>query len=262
MKIKLLLSVIVPLLSAVLSMNAFGAEPRTQICNFDGENASKIYSLTTMPGLGTTFKLPDGVKIDDFVVTDGTNFYSESNGVIGIVTPRVFGKSTSVIIYTDTDQLFVFNLSSEESDVVDQLVVVDINDQRLFRTRVRSEAAAIAQDQSARQAAQYEANLERESNAIRRQLLFSINSNYTVTGNVFSIEGVSDDGVFTYVKLARSQERPVVYFGRGGKPKELEVIRYTDEGDYYVIHRVLTAADKDRGFVLKLGDRISEIRRK
>ena len=233
--------------------------PRTQVCDFDGENSSKIYSLVTMPGIGTTFRLPDGVKITDFVVTDARNFHAESNGVIGIVTPITLDRSTSVNIYADNDKLYVFNLSSHQSYVVDQLVVIQSSDQQLFKQRVRTEAQAIAQDQSAVMAARYEADLEKETAQIRRQLLFSINSDYRVTGN-FAIDGVSDDGIFTYVKLPRSIERPVVYIGEAGKPKDLEPVKYTDEGDHYVIHRVLTPSDK--GFVLKLGDRASEIRRR
>ena len=234
--------------------------PRTQVCDFDGENAAKIYSLVTMPGIGTTFRLPDGVKITDFVVTDTRNFHAESNGVIGIVTPIALDRSTSVNIYADNDKLYVFNLSSRQSTIVDQLVVVQSSDQQLFKQRVRSEAQAIAQDQNAAMAARYEADLEKETAQIRRQLLFSINSDYRVTGNAFNIDGVPDDGVFTYVRLARSIERPVVYLGEAGKPRDLEPVKYTDEGDYYVIHRVLTPSDK--GFVLKLGDRTGKIRRR
>jgi len=240
--------------------NVFAQTPRTQICNFDGENESKIYSLVTMPGIGTTFSLPDGVKITDFVVTDTRNFHAESNGVIGIVTPITFDKSTSVNIFADNEKLYVFNLSSRSSSVVDQLVVIQSSDQQLFRNRVREDAQRMAQDQSAALAARFEADLEKETTQVRKQLLFSINNNYRITGNVFAIDAVSDDGIFTYIKLARSIERPVVYLGEAGKPKELELVKYTDEGDHYVIHKVLSPQDK--GFVLKLGDRTSEIRRR
>jgi hypothetical protein len=130
----------------------------------------------------------------------------------------------------------------------------------MFQTRVRSEAQTIAQDQKAALTAQFEADLEREIAQVRRQLLFGLNTNYRITGNVFAIDSVSDDGIFTYVRLAKSQERPVVYLGEANKPKDLEVIKFTDEGDHYVIHRVLTPSDK--GFVLKLGDRTSEIKRR
>jgi len=44
--------------------------------------------MTTTMGIGTTFRLPDGIRIKDFVVTNPANFHAESNGVIGIVTPR------------------------------------------------------------------------------------------------------------------------------------------------------------------------------
>jgi type IV secretory pathway VirB9-like protein len=251
-----------PIITVLLLAGTAFAQPtpRTQICDFDGENAAKIYSLVTMPGIGTTFRLPDGVKITDFVVTDTRNFHAESNGVLGIVTPIALDKSTSVNIYADNDRLYVFSLSSRQSTIVDQLAVIQSTDQKLFTQRVRSEAQVIAQDQSAAMAARFESDLEKATVQIRRQLLFSINSNYRIAGNIFSIDAVSDDGVFTYVKLARSIDRPVVYLGEVSKSKELETVKYTDEGDYYVIHRVLTPSDK--GFVLKLGDKTSEIKRR
>ena len=257
MRIKFLLSFVLLISGSVYAANP---EPRTQICDFDGENASKIYSLTTMPGIGTTFRLPDGIKITDFVVTDTRNFHAESNGIIGIVTPITLDKSTSVNIYADNDKLYVFNLASRDSYFVDQLVVVQSSNMQLFNQRIRGEAQVIADEQRARLAARYEADLERQNAQLRKHMLFTVNSDYRVTGNLFNIDRVSDDGVFTYVWLAKSQDRPVVYIGEAGKPKELETVKYTDEGDHYVIHRVLTRTDK--GFVLKLGDKTSEIRRK
>jgi type IV secretory pathway VirB9-like protein len=204
--------------------------------------------------------LPDGVKINDFVITDSRNFHSDSNGVIGIVTPIALDRSTSVNIYADNDKLYVFNLTSQNAGVVDQLVVIRSSDQQLFKQRVREDAQKIAQNQRAEMAVRYETDLEKETAQIRKQLLFSVNNNYHVTGNVFAIDAVSDDGIFTYVKLARSIERPVVYLGEAKKEKQLAIVKYTDEGDHYVIHRVLTPEDK--GFVLKLGDKTSEIRRR
>lgn len=240
---------------------ARGQTPRSQVCDFDGENATKICVLTTAPGIGTTFRLPDGVRIRDFVVTDPVNFHAESNGVIGVVTPRTSEKNTSINIFGDNERLYVFHLTSANTPpYVDQLAVVKSTEYQLFQNRVRSEAQAIAQDQRAEMAARFEADLQRETAQIRRQLLFSLNTNYRITGNAFEIDGVSDDGIFTYVRLSRSQERPVVYLGEASKPKDLEVIKFTDEGDHYVIHRVLTPSDK--GFVLKLGDKTSEIRRR
>ena len=104
-----------------------GLQPRTLVCNFDGENGSKVYSIVTAVGVGTTFRLPAGWKITDFVVTDPRSFHAESNGTIGIVTPLFPKKSTSVSIFTENDRLFVFNVSSEPSGTVDQLVIVEAN---------------------------------------------------------------------------------------------------------------------------------------
>jgi type IV secretory pathway VirB9-like protein len=97
-----------------------GLQPRTLVCNFDGENGSKVYSIVTAVGVGTTFRLPPGWKITDFVVTDPRSFHAESNGTIGIVTPLFSKKSTSVSIFTENDRLFVFNVSSNKQ--IDQLL--------------------------------------------------------------------------------------------------------------------------------------------
>ena len=87
------------------SLPAFaGIEGRAVICDFDGDNADKVYAITTVPKVGTTFRLPEGWKISDFVVTDTESFHAESNGTIGIVTALQANKSTSVSIFTDTDK--------------------------------------------------------------------------------------------------------------------------------------------------------------
>jgi mRNA degradation ribonuclease J1/J2 len=70
---------------------------------------------------------------------------------------------------------------------------------------------------------------------------------------------VVDDRIFTYIQLARSQDRPVVYTGESDDAKKLEPVKYTDEGDYYTVHRVLMPNDRKR-FFLKLGNDVSEVR--
>ena len=48
--------------------------------------------------------------------------------------------------------------------------------------------------------------------------------------------------------------------GESNNEKKLEPVKYTDEGEYYIVHRVLAPGEK-RFFFLKLGDRVSEVRR-
>ena len=245
----------------LFTINVFGQMPNTRVCDFDGENATQICSLTTTTGIGTTFRLPDGMKIKDFVITNPTNFHAESNGAIAIVTPRRNNVSTSVNIVSDNDKLFVFYLTSAgEPEQVDQLTIVQSTDYQLFQDHVRSTAQSLLQEQRTVDAMRFDAELERQIAQTRKQLIFSLNSNYRLIGNGFPIDGVADDGVFTYVNLSRSQERPPVYIGDASKVKELEVVKYADQGDHYVIHRVLTHQDK--GFVLKLGNKTIEIRRR
>jgi type IV secretory pathway VirB9-like protein len=195
------------------------------------------------------------------VVTDPKAFHAESNGTIGIVTPLLPNKSTSISIYTDNDKLFVFHVSSEPDTAgyVDQLVVVQCSNLQLFSQKVRTEAQKLVKDQVEAAETRCNASLEQKSRQIREQLLFSINSHYEISDRHFSITKVSDDGIFTYIQLARSQDRPVVYIGESNDQKKLEPVKYTDEGEYYVVHRVLTTGEKR--IFLKLGDLASEIRR-
>ena len=238
-----------------------GVQPRTQVCDFDGDTASRVYKIVPVPGVGTTFRLPEGWRINDFVVADPKAFHAESNGTIGIITPLVPNKSTSVSIYTDNDKLFVFNLTSEPdpAGVVDQLVGVECNDLQFFKQKVRSEAQRLAKDQIEAAEAQCSASQEQKARQLKEQLLFSINSNYIIIDRNFSVTKVADDGIFTYIQLAQSPDRPVVYLGESNDQKKLEPVKYTDEGAYYIVHHVLTSGDKR--FFLKLGDEVSEIRR-
>ena len=238
-----------------------GSQPRTLVCNFDGDNSTKIYKVVTAPGVGTTFRLPEGWKITDFVVTDPKVFHAESNGSIGIVTPLAPDKNTSVSIYTDTDKLFVFFLSSkpEPSGYVDQLVVVECNNLQFFNQKVRNEARKLTKEELDAAETRCNARLEEKTRQLREQLLFSINNRYKINDPYFSISKVSDDGIFTYVRLGKSQNRPAVYVGESNNQKNLEPVKYTDEGEYYIVHRVLPPGENR--FFLKLGNWVSEVKR-
>jgi type IV secretory pathway VirB9-like protein len=236
-----------------------GPQPRTLVCNFDGENGSKVYRIVTAVGVGTTFRLPAGWKITDFVVTDPHSFHAESNGTIGIVTPLFPKKATSVSIFTENDRLFVFNVSSEPSDAVDQLVIIEANNLQLFGDRVRAEAQKIVKDRLDIAQTQCEATTDQKLRQLKQQLLFSLNSNYEVKDQRFSVTRVVDDQIFTYIQLAKSQNRPAVYIGKSPDLKKLEPVKYSDEGDYYTVHRVLNSSER---LYLKLGDDTSEIKRR
>ena len=254
------LHVVIALLVCSPSIVA-GTQPRTQVCNFDGDNATKVYKIVALPGVGTTFRLPDGLKINDFVVADPKSFHAESNGTIGIITPLTANKTTSVSIYTDNDKLFVFHISSEPDPAgfVDQLVIIECSDLQFFKQKVRNEAQKLVRDQIEAAETRCSTSLEQKARQIKEQMLFSINSHYEIDDRHFAVTRVSDDGVFTYIQLAHSQDRPVVYLGESNDQKKLEPVKYTDEGEYYIVHRVLEPGNKH--FFLKLGDHVSEIRR-
>ena len=234
-------------------------QPRTLTCDFDGENATRVYKVVTAVGVGTTFSLPEGLKINDFVVTDPKGFHAESNGTIGIVTPLVPNKSTSVSIFTDNEKLFVFHLSSEPSDTIDQLVIIQSSNLQFFKDKVRTEAQKLVKERVEAVQTQLQSALDQNTKQVKEQMLLSLNSNYDIKDQHFKITKVSDDRIFTYIHLAKSQDRPVVYIGEKNDPKKLEPVKFTDEGEYYTVHRVLTPGE-GKHFFLKLGNEVSEIR--
>jgi len=137
--------------------------------------------------------------------------------------------------------------------------MVESSNLQFFNQKVRIEAQKLVNDRLETARAQFEASLEQKTKQVKEQLLFSLNSNYEVKDHKFSISKVVDDHIFTYIQLAKSQDRPVVYIGESNDPKKLEPAKYTDEGEYYIVHRVLQPGEH-KHFFLKLGTDVSEIR--
>ena len=133
------------IICAVLAMWglwAVAVTPKTRVCNFEGANRNQVYTIHTTVGVGTTFRLPDGWEISDFVVTDTKYFHGESNGVIATVKALENGHETSVILYTGNDRLFVFHLTSDKSGPVDSLVVIEAGEERLYSKRATPKTQA------------------------------------------------------------------------------------------------------------------------
>jgi len=242
----------------VLTTALYAVTPRTVECNFDGANRHRVYSLVSAPGVGTTFLLPDGWAILDFVVTNNKSFFGQSNGTVGVVKPLEADADTSVIIATDGGHCFVFHLTSRPAAEAAALVVVDIHDQEFFRHRLQQAVTAQVREKNDELERQFAARLEQETTAARRSLLFSVDTRYHVRHDHFRIRQTVDDGVFTYVLLPESRERPVVFVGERDKDEELQPVKFTDTGDYYQIHKVLAGKEK---FFLKYGEHTTEISR-
>ncbi|HOB54198.1 MAG TPA: TrbG/VirB9 family P-type conjugative transfer protein [Acidobacteriota bacterium] len=246
------------ILAVLLSASAAAITPRTVECNFDGANRNKVYSLTCSPGVGTTFRLPDGWEIQDFVVTDSKNWFGQSNGTVGIVKPLEPDQDTAVVISTPHGQCFVFHLSSRPAEDVAALVVVDVHDANFFQSRVSREAAQLIQQKSTALEKEYQGRLEKETGEARKKLLFSLETRYQVKNDQFLIQKAVDDGIFTYVLMPYAQERPAVFVAERNKDKELQPVKYVDLGEYYQIHRVLSGNER---FFLKSGDKTTIIGR-
>ena len=142
---------------------------------------------------------------------------------------------------------------------VDQLVIIQSSNLQFFKDKVRTEAQKLVKERVEAGQAQLQSALDQNAKQVKEQMLFSLNSNYDIKDERFKITKVSDDGIFTYIHLAKSQDRPVVYLGEKNDPKKLEPVKFTDEGEYYTVHRVVTREDR-KHFFLKLGNEVSEIR--
>jgi type IV secretory pathway VirB9-like protein len=103
------------------------------------------------------------------VVTDPKGFHAESNGTIGIVTPLVPNKSTSVSIFTDNEKLFVFHLSSEPSEDLDQLVIIQSSNLQFFKDRVRTEAQKLVKERVEAGQAQLQSALDQNAKQVRNR---------------------------------------------------------------------------------------------
>ncbi len=244
------------LLCCLMTLATAAITPQTVECNFDGANRNKVYSLASGTGVGTTFRLPEGWEIQDFVVTNNKSFFGQSNGTVGVVKPLEPNADTSVILSTANGQCFVFHLTSKPADEVAALVVVDIHDQNFFNIRVGREVADQVRQKADAMEKEHLAQLEKETAEARKKLLFSLETGYQVKNDCFQVRRVVDDGIFTYVLLPGSQDRPAVFVAERNKEKELQPVKYVDLGDCYQIHRVLSGNEK---FYLKSGDKTTEI---
>ena len=134
------------------------------------------------------------------------------------------------------------SLTSHPSGIrrfVDQLVVIQASTLQFFNQRVRQEAQKLIKDRLEATQTLYNTSFEEKAKQVKEQMLFSLNSSYEIKDRHFSITKVCDDGIFTYIQLAKSQDRPAVYVGESNHQKKLEPVKYTDEGEYYTVHRVL-----------------------
>lgn len=233
-----------------------GVTPRSLVCNYDGENQNKVYTVLSPAGIGTTFKLPEGWKIQDFVVSDSKLFYGQSNGTICVLKALEPDRETSAVIHAENGQTFVFLISSRPAETADVQVTIDVHDKKLFQATVAAEVRQRAEALERNHRTELEAALAEQ----QRRLLAKVDSRYTVKGNAFPVERVADDGVFTYIYLPAAQVKPAVYLlGKGAKQDQLEPLTFTDEGACYKVHFVLgNSGDK---IVLKLEKQTVEITR-
>ncbi|MBP7868386.1 MAG: TrbG/VirB9 family P-type conjugative transfer protein [Acidobacteria bacterium] len=246
-------------IAAAVAALSHAKTPRTKVCNFDGENRTKVYEVAAAVGIGTAFQLPEGWEIQDFVVSDAKFFFGQSNGKIGVVKPLAEGKETSVIVFTTNEKLFTFHLSTKPAEEVDEMVIIDVHDETFFRQKVAREASKLVRERLQSMEAVKEKEKDAEVDRTQKDVLQAANTAYAMEGNPFAVDKVVDDGTFTYIWLPRCQAKPGVFVAKKDSPKELEPVKYVDLGDHFQVHRVIQGKEK---LFLKSGETVCEIRRK
>ncbi|MBP7868394.1 MAG: TrbG/VirB9 family P-type conjugative transfer protein [Acidobacteria bacterium] len=246
-------------IAAAIATLAYAKTPRTKVCNFDGDNRTKVYEVAAAVGIGTAFQLPEGWEIQDFVVSDSKFFFGQSNGKIGVVKPLAEGKETSVIVFTTNEKLFTFHISTKPAEEVDEMVIIDVHDETFFRQKVAREASKLVRERLQSMEAVKEKEKDAEVDKTQKDVLQAANTAYAMEGNPFSVDKVVDDGTFTYIWLPRCQAKPGVFVAKKDSPKELEPVKYVDLGEYFQVHRVIQGKEK---LFLKSGETVCEIRRK
>lgn len=233
------------------------AGAKTKVCNFDGLNSNKIYTIYCRIGFATAFEVPKGTEIREFVIGDPKLWKAEASGRYGFVRPFKKGINTSLSIITTNDEIFVFDLVESDKTVVGK-VIVEKDNTNFFKNKVKREVATKVVEKEKIIKAEYEAKLEAEKEKIFKDLLFSINKNYIVKNNVFQVGEVADNGVFTYITF-QGQDKPAVYVAKRNKKKNFEPVKYVEKDGYYEVHYILEPGEK---FYLKLGEKVSYIKRK
>jgi len=216
-------------------------------CSLDSTEIQKVYCQV---GFATVFELPEGKRIRDFVIGDPSAWKAETNGLFGFVSPRGVGFQTSLSIITEENELVVFQLLEKSLDKTQPV-----------SARVRVVANSnMFQFFAPKNSEQKEEAAEKNEHEGGRPVPDKFKRKYKVHGKNFLVSLSGEDGIFTYIILGKSQDRPALFFvneREDSSKRILEPVKYVDKGDYYLVHRRL--ASRREKFVLKLGKIENEI---
>lgn len=266
----LILIMAVGLFSLCIRINA---QVRTSAVVFEYEHTDIIYNVYTKIGFATAIELSEGQSIKHFVIGDPKWWKAESEGRFSFVRPLETGIQTSLAIITMDGKILVLNLIEiselkKQGNGVELIAKAKLKfiDDKFFRERPENHAPSkdeqIIKFQAEHQKKdkldhqKQERTIKAKLAEERFRVISNLKQNYKIKDKHFSIESVSDDGIFTYINVESSTIRPAVFMNRDGD--NLEPVKYIDRNGIYVVHAVLKRYEQ---FVLKVGKKVSTVKR-
>lgn len=264
---------ILMLIMAVSLSIRINAQIRTSAVVFEYEHTDIIYNIYTKIGFATAIELSEGQSIKHFVIGDPKWWKAESEGRFSFVRPLETGIQTSLAIITMDGKILVLNLIEiseleKQGNGVELIAKAKLKfvDDKFFGERAKDhylskdeQLVEVQEEQqkkekidSLKQDRLIKAKVAEE----RFRVISNLRQNYKIKDKHFSIESVSDDGIFTYMNVESSRIRPAVFINRDDD--KLEPVKYIDRNGIYIVHAVLKRYEQ---FVLKLGKKVSTVKR-
>ncbi len=206
----------------------------------DGRNNKNILRIGCETNCTTIFVLPPGEMIADIIEPTGKWMINCDNKRFIYVVPLKHRIHTSLDLITGNSKIYSFILEEVSMrignpDVIKKIIIMEKMGRIHVRIREKSDGKGSVNLWSKRET----------------------DNKYKIKDKYFGITKVADDGIFTRIYLPESQVRPAVFIRKKGKRSGYEPVRYSDSGEYYIVHRIIK---KNELIVLKVGKHESAIK--
>ena len=231
----------------------------TVYADFDKKNKHRLYHIYCDTNYHTVFKLPKGKKIRGFIIADIESWEAFRKGNLIFVKPFNESVKTSLTIVNWDYKMYKFILieGSDFKNGYEFVSDVIIKDGDLSGVYGFGEVVKDEEKFFENSRKNYiDPYTEEKAVKAKIKMLKKLNYKYEIRDKHFDIKEVYDDRIFTYIYLPKNQERPAIYVAKKKQKKRHEPVRYVDDGEMLIVHRVLKRGEI---FVLKNGKNKSKI---
>ena len=227
----------------------------------DDPNAARVYPIQTLENHATLIQVPSVVLKAWCGDLQGWTLEGESNYVS--VKPLAGSLSTNLHVLTTDGRMYNFRLYSNPSGSYTD--VFQVKGGGGYQANVGSLVDQRVAEAKKQLATEYDKKLEEAMSQAQLQWVRDYAGktffDYAIAeGRRFKIEGVFNDGTFTYFRV-KGDEKPIVFLeAKQGFKWVREVINFNvTDGNFYRVQKLLEAHQR---FVLKLRDEEVTISRK